>query len=440
MTIEKTVLSSTPKISKLLNFMPNRKQRKFIIVGGLVVLILVAVAVSNASPLSAKAFTLHPQDFTKGFTEQGQIMAAEEWPIFNQVEGKLQSLKVKNGEFVKKGQVLFEMSTSDLNFQMESLKAQLQSLEGQRLQNYKTPNDAQIAQQKLVIEQAENDAQTAELNLTRMKALADTGSISKLQYEEAQAAFDKATNYLEQQKAGLTLIYEQNKVSQGTEQYYNNQEKAVQAQINQLEDKISNAEGVALQDGIIKDLSLKEGNVIPSGQQVMSVYGNKGYKLESFVLASDALDIKMGSSVQILQATSTGNKQFSGKVEAVDSVAVEQVSPLGLKENRVKVTLLFAGNSSSPAFVLGSTVDIRYTTIEAPHKLLIPKTTLFPYQQGEAVWVVKAGIAKIQPIKKGLENDSDVIVEQGLSDGDVILLDTNLTKLKEGKRVKAILE
>lgn len=439
MAIEKTMLNSTPKTFKLRNLkLPNRKQRKFLIAGGLVVLILIAVAVSNATPLSAKVLTLHPQDFTKGFTEQGQIMAAEEWPVFNQVEGRLQSLKVKDGDSVKKGQVLFEMSTSDLNFQVKGLKAQLQSIEGQRLENDKSPNAAQIAQQKLMIAQAEKDAQTAELNLTRMKALADAGSISKLQYEEAQATFDKAQNFLAQQKEGLNLIYEQSSATQGTEQYYNNQKKAVQVQINQLEDKMSKAVGVAFEDGIVKDLTLKEGNVIPSGVQVMSVYGNKGYKLESFVLASDVLDVKVGSPVQIVQATSAEDKLYPGNVEAVDSVAVERVSPLGLKENRVKVTILLAGSSPTPAVVLGSTVDIRYTTVEVPHKLLIPKTTLFPYQQGEAVWVVQNGIAKIKPVKKGLENDSDVIIEQGLSEGDVILLDTNLTNLKEGKRVKAL--
>ena len=437
MAIE-TMPNSTPKKFKLRNLMPNRKQRKFLIAGGLVVLILISVAVSKAMPLSAKVLTLHPQDFTKGFTEQGQIMAVEEWPVFNQVEGRLQSLKVKDGDSVKKGQVLFEMSTSDLNFQVEGLKAQLQSLEGQRLQNYKSPKAAQIAQQKLIIEQAEKEVQTEELNLSRMKALADAGSISKLEYEEAQATFDKAENFLAQQKEGLTLIYEQSAATQGTEQYYTNQKKAVQVQINQLEDKLSKAVGVALEDGIVKDLTLKEGNVIPSGQQVMSIYANKGYKLESFVLASDVLDVKVGSPVQIVQATSAEDKLYPGIVEAVDSVAVERVSPLGLKENRVKVTLLLEGSSPAPAVVLGSTVDIKYTTVQVPHKLLIPKTTLFPYLQGEAVWVVQNGIAKIAPVKKGLENDSDVIIEQGLSEGDVILLDSNLTSLKEGKRVKAM--
>lgn len=438
MAIEKTTLNQTPKISKVRNFnLRNSKNRKFLIAGGLAVLIVIAIAVSKAMPLSAGVYTLHPKDFTKGFTEEGEVIAAQEGPIFNPVEGKLESLKVQNGDRVKKGQVLFEMSTSDLNYQLEALKAQYQSLEGQRLQNHKNPNDAQVAQQKLIIQQAEKDAQTEEVNLSRMKELYDAGSISLVQYEDAQKTSEKAENFLEQQKEGLQLIYEQYQAAQGTDLYYINQKNSLQAQMDQLEDKISKATVVALQDGSIKDLSLKEGNVVPLGQQIMTIYRNNGYKLESFVLASDALDIKVGSPVQVIQATSTGNKSITGKIEAIDPSAVEKISPLGLKENRVKVTILLT--DPSPVVVLGSNVDVKFTTLEIPNKLLIPKTALFPYQQGDAVWVLQQGKAKIQPVKKGLENNSDVIIEQGLSDGDVIILDTNLTNLKEGKRVKGAL-
>lgn len=412
------------------------KHRKLIIMGGLAVLVLISVVVSNAQPLSAGVFALHPKDFTKGFTEEGKIFAAQEWPVFNPVEGKLQTLKVENGDKVKKDQVLFEMSTSDLNYQMDILKAQFQSLEGQRLQNYKSPNNAQVAQQNLMIQQAEKAAQNEELNLTRIKALYDAGSISLVQYEEAQTSSEKAKNMLEQQKLGLQLIYEQSKAPQGTDMYYNNQKNALQAQINQLQDKISKAKVAALQDGIVKDLTFKEGNVIPQGQQILSIFVNEGYKLESFVLASDALDIKLGSPVQIIQATSTGNKSLTGKVETVEPSAAERISPLGLKENRVKVTILLT--ESSPVVVLGSSVDVKFTTLEVLGKLQIPKTALFPYQQGEAVWVVQQGKAKIRAVKKGQENDSQVIIEQGLADGDLILQDPNLTNLKEGKSIKAL--
>ncbi|MBP1759989.1 MAG: multidrug resistance efflux pump, partial [Firmicutes bacterium] len=219
--------------------------------------------------------------------------------------------------------------------------------------------------------------------------------------------------------------------------YYSNQKKALQAQIDQLDDKISKAVVVAQQDGIIKDLSLKEGNVIPQGQQILTVFTNEGYKLESFVLASDALDLKVGSPVEVILATSSGNKSLAGTIDAVAISAIERVSPLGLKENRVKITILLSNNS--PNIVLGSNVDVKFTTLDVPNHLMIPKTSLFPYQGGDAVWMVREGKAKIQPVKKGLENDSQVTILEGLTEGDFILQDPNLKELKEGKRLKEIL-
>ena len=430
MAIEKPKLSFRPNFVKL-------PKRKFLIFAGLALLILISVTISNLMPLPVNVITLHPKQFSKGFTEEGEVMAAQEWPIFNPVEGKLQSLKVQNGDSVKEGQVLLEMNTSDFKYQLEALKAQLQSLEGQRLQTYKSPSEAQIAQQTLLIQQAEKDAQTEELNLNRMKALYDAGSIARVQYEEAERTFEKAKNLLEQQKLGLQLIYEQHQTSQGTELYYSNQKKALQAQIDQLDDKISKAVVVAQQDGIIKDLSLKEGNVIPQGQQILTVFTNEGYKLESFVLASDALDLKVGSPVEVILATSSGNKSLAGTIDAVAISAIERVSPLGLKENRVKITILLTNNS--PNIVLGSNADVKFTTLEVPNQLMIPKTSLFPYQGGAAVWMVREGKAKIQPVKKGPENDSQVTILEGLTEGDFILQDPNLKELKEGKRLKEIL-
>jgi len=427
--IEKTKL--TPKSFKL-----PKPKRKYVIMGGLALLILIYVAITNTMPLSVNVIAMQPKDFTKGFTEEGEVMASQEWSIFNSVEGKLESIKVQNGDSVTKGQVLFEMSTSDLNYQLEGLKAQILSLEGQRLQTYKSTNDAQVGQQQLIIQQADKDAQTEELNLTRMKALYNAGTISLVQYEEAQKTLEKAKSVLEQQRLGLQSIYEQNKAPQGTDLYYSNQKRALQLQINQLEEKISKAKVVAIQDGMIKDITLKAGNVIPQGQQIMTVFTNDGYKLESYVLASDALDIKVGSSVQLIQGTSTGNQLFDGKVEAVAISAIERISPLGLKENRVKVTILLA--QSSPVVVIGSTVDVKFTTVEVPAQLMIPKTALFPYQEGDAVWMIREGKAKIQPVKKSQENDSQVIIEQGLAKDDLIIQDPNIKALKEGKRIKAL--
>ncbi|HWQ88484.1 MAG TPA: HlyD family efflux transporter periplasmic adaptor subunit [Desulfitobacteriaceae bacterium] len=422
-------------LSKLKGFKLSKfKQRRYLLVGVLVLLVLVAVAYYLTRPLAAGVFTVAVQDFSKGFTEEGAVIAAQEWLVFNPFEGKILSLKVKNGDQVTKGQALLEMDRADLNFQLQGLQTQLQGLESQRIQLSGTYLGAQAAQQSLSIEQAAKDLETQKVNLTRMQALYEAGALSLVQYEEAQSAVQKLENILAQQKEGLTLINNQQQTSQNVQQSYVNQKKAVQAQINYLQDKIAKAAVVAQMDGIVKDLTLKEGQVLPPGQQVMTVYAG-GYKLESYVLASDALEIKAGNAVKIIQATGSGNISLSGQVEAIDVSAVERLSPLGLKENRVKVTIAFTADSP---VVLGSDLDVQYTTVTVPGQLLVPKTALFSWQDGEAVWSVQQGRAKIQPVKKGLENDSQVIIEEGLAEGDTVIQDPNLTGLKEGISIKAL--
>jgi HlyD family secretion protein len=423
-------LNKSPKKPSL----KGTKKKKYLIFGSIIVLILAASIGSSLMPLNGKLLKVHPEEFTKGFTEEAEVLALKEWPLYNTVDGKVISVSVQNGDRVTKGQVLLEIETTNLTYQLDALKGQLKSLEGQRLQAYRNPYDALVNQQNLLIEQAAKDSEAQEKAFNRTKALYEAGAVSLAEYEEAQRQAEKAKNFLEQQKSALQLLYEQQTPAPGTDLYFAGQKEALMTQIKQLEDKIQKAKVTAPVDGLIKDLTLKEGTLAPQGQLLLHVFQDQGIKLESYVLASDALELKPGSSVEVVQDTPSGKKTLSGEIETIDPSAVERVSPLGLKENRVKVTLSL---KSDTAVVLGSSMDVRFTTQKESNQLMIPKTALFPYQDGQAVWVVRNGKAKIQPITKGLENDRQVIIKEGIVDGDQVLLDTDLKGLKEGKRIKS---
>ncbi|WP_019851447.1 efflux RND transporter periplasmic adaptor subunit [Desulfitobacterium sp. PCE1] len=412
----------------------NARKKKVIIFGMIAVLVLASVLASSLKPLKGTVFTLEPKEFVRGFTEEGQVLAAKEFPLYNSVDGKITAIHVHNGDSVAKGQVLLELDTTDLVYQLDALKAQLKSVEGQHLQTTSNPRDALVQQQKLLIEQAERDALVLEQNYTRMKTLYEAGAISLTQYEEAQLQAKKAQNFLEQQKTALDLIYEQQSLP-GTEQIYAGQKDALQAQISQLENKIEKAKVVAPEDGFIRDCHLKEGEFAATGQLLLNVFADRGYKVESYILAKEAPSIKTGDPVEIIQDTNSGNQILAGDIESVEPSAVERISPLGLKENRVKVTVFL---HSETAVIIGSTVDLKFITHREEAQIMIPKTALFPYEGGEAVWVVREGKAQIQAVVKGMENDRDVIILEGLASGDQILLDTDLVGLKEGKKIKAL--
>jgi HlyD family secretion protein len=419
---------------KFLSRLKIKKKKKVLLIGGIALLSLIGIIVSSSLPLKGKVLTVHPSEFTKGFTEEAQVQALNEFSLYNSVDGKIEAIHVQNGDSVTKGQVLFELGTQDLTNQIDVLKAQLMGLEGQRLQASHPPQPALIQQQNLLIDLAEKESLAQEQALARSKALYEAGAIPLVDYEAAQRLTEKAKSALEQQKLALQLLYEQGEPASGTELYYSGQEKALNSQIDLLEDKIQKSKVIAPQDGIIKDLTLKTGMVVPSGQLLLSIAPTQGYHLESYILASDALDVKPGNEVKILQETNSGNVSLTGKVESIDPSATERISPLGLKENRVKVTILLETNTP---VILGSTMDVQFVTLRESNHILIPKTALFPYENGQALWVIRNGKASLQPVNKGLENDKETIIENGLQDGDQVLLDTEIKGLKEGKRVQS---
>ncbi|TWH59427.1 HlyD family secretion protein [Desulfitobacterium sp. LBE] len=422
------------KPGTLKNNQKTTRKRRIILYGVIAALVLASVLASSLKPLEGTVLTVEPKEFVRGFTEEGQVLAAKEWPLYNSLDGKVVAVHVQNGDSVTKGQTLLELDTTDLAYQLAALKAQLQSVEGQHLQTSGAPINALVRQQTLLIEQAERDAQALEQNHTRMKALYEAGAISLTQYEEIRLQSERARNFLEQQKAALNLLYEQQSLP-GSEQIYAGQKDALQAQISQLEDRIEKARVTAPEDGLIKDLYLKAGEFAPAAQLLLNVFADKGYKVESYILAKEAPSTKAGDSVEIIQDTNLGNQFLTGTIENVDPSAVERISPLGLKENRVKVSVFLHSEST---VIIGSTVDIKFITHRAEAQLMIPKTALFPYQGGDAVWAVHEGKARIRPVVKGMENDREVIILEGLAPGEQVLLDTDLAGLKEGKKIKAL--
>ena len=71
-----------------------------------------------------------------------------------------------------------------------------------------------------------------------------------------------------------------------------------------------------------------------------------------------------------------------------------------------------AGMTLRPGYAL----DIEYKTAEEKDRLVVPKTAVFSYQGGDAVWVVRKGKASIQSISKGFENDLEIAVAEGLQE------------------------
>lgn len=378
-----------------------KRKWKIILGAVLVIFILGFVFFNSNKGLEASLLEVKPRSIAKTFEEEGEVVSEIQRPVYPSYGGKIVSLPVAEGQVVKKGDILAKIDTEELKLQLEKLKAE----------------QVESHLKQLSIEQAQRELQAAIKNLKRISQLYKEGAVTESEYEEAKNTVEAAENNLQQQK-----------------QLYIRSKEALEAQINLLNHKIDSCSITAPVSGTVSNLSVKKGQVVSPNSPIMTIFQQGSYKVEVYVLAEDISQIKKGMKVELVLEKSDGDVRFEGVVEAVAPSAVRTVSALGLEEKRVKVTVKPI-TPDKLELRPGYELDVVFTTEKQENRLVVPKTALFPYGNGEALWVVREGKAKVQPVKTGFENERDVVIEDGIRKGDFVILNPQLEGLKEGKKV-----
>lgn len=362
-------------------------KRKWKIV--IAILFLVAITAIGVfeytKPLDVDLMKVKPQTIARTFKEEGTVTAKNEYPVYSANGGRIIELSVKEGDVVKKGDLLVACDIQELLYQRQQLQNKLKSIEAQK------------------------DLQELSVDLESKRLLYEAGALSKKEYEDAKNTIDSG--------------------------YYPALIGAIQAEIDLVNYQISQKRIYAPADGIITDLKAKKGMVVSPGFQLMTVFSSNSYQVEVFVLTEDASRISKGMSVTLFQDNKNGDVRFSGTVEDIAPSAVEKISALGLTEKRLKLTI----NPDVPEDLVlrpGYALDVEFTIDKKEDQLVVPKTALFPYGEGKALWVVKDGRAIIQPVKIGFENDRDAAISEGLNSGDLVILNPKTEGLEEGKKIK----
>lgn len=366
-----------------------KKKWKIILGAILLVIILAYTILEKTKPLEAEVIKIEPQSIAKSFKEEGLVISGREYPLYSLYGGRISSLPVSEGQAVTRGEVLLSFDTQELTYQLEQLKGQQKSLEAQR------------------------DLEVENLSLEKLKVLYEAGAISQKEYEDARNTIES--------------------------QYYPGLLDSIKAQRDLIAYKIAESTITAPIDGIVSGLTLKEGMILNPGQQALTLIQTDSFLVEVFLLTSDTPNIYPGMEVLLIQKSNGQDLTFAGKVEKIAPSAVEKLSPLGLTEQRLKITI----RPEIPKIIIlrpGYALNVEFTPEKLDNQLVIPKTALFPYQEGEAVWVVRNERAQIQKVAKGFENDREIAVLEGLNPGDEVIRNPQLKGLKDGLKIKSILK
>lgn len=410
------------------------KTTKYILIalGSLVVLLIILNATGIiGKPKKTQVATekATERDINESVSASGKIKPHVEVKISPEVSGEIVELPVKEGDVVKKGQLLCKIRPDIL-----------QSGYDRTVAAYNTQK-ASVGNSSQMLKQAEATYENQAAIYKRDQVLYNNKVLTAAEFDAAKASYEGA-------KAGLEAA-KQNVIGS---QYGLAQS---QASVKEAQDNLAKTSIYAPVDGVISKLSVQKGERVLGTQQfagteIMTISDLSQLDVNVDVNENDINRIKLGDSSKI-EVDAFYGKTFGGKVIEIGSAAnvvgtnADQVTNFTVKVRINPASyqaLLVKSAANQVPFRPGltATVDINTNHARALSVPIQSVTTRIPKKDStgvkkdddkskpaisepvkEYVFVYNAGKVKQVQVTTGIQDDTNIQVLSGLKAGDEVV-------------------
>ena len=410
------------------------KKSIYLLIGGAIAIIALLIILSKTGVIgnkdkgkSVETANVNTMTILETVSATGKIQPEIEVKIASMVSGEIISLPIKEGQVVKKGDLLVKINpdlyTSGLNRSVANLSGT-----------------------KSGLTQADANYKEVKANYDRNKTLFEKGIISKSDWDKTVATFEVAK--ANQQSA-----------------YFN--VKSASATVNEARDNLGRTTIYAPADGTISVLNVELGERVlgtqqMAGTEILRVANLNNMEVEVDVNENDIVKIKVGDEAKV-EVDAYLKKQFKGIVTSISNSASSTLTADQVTNFKVKIRILKESYQSllegKPASYspfrpgMTATVDIntktRANVLAVPISSVVVKsdtTAVKGYKvedkdeknvapksdkKLECVFVKVGDKAKIRIIKTGIQDDTNIEVITGLKKGDVVITGPYATVSKD---------
>jgi len=442
-----------------------KKKWKVIILLALLVLVaggvFASIKISERGVVTVQTGKVSRTDLTAIVTASGEIKPRNYINIGANTQGPvpIRAILVKEGDRVKKGQVLARLANvqpaADLQAEQASLNAALADSAASEAAEKSMDDSIAVAESQVDHDRA--DLEQKRIDLKRSKDLFDSKLISSQDYEAKKALFDLAQATLTASERRVSQAKAQR--AQAAAQLASAQKKVAQihAMVARSQDVLSQYEAVAPLDGVVTNLPMRAGETVTPGLQnvvgstIMTIADMSIITAEVHVDETDIVSVKLGQSADVT-IDAIPNKTFKGKVIEIGDTALlrstgvaasqSQTSSQEAKDFKVVIALDIPEDAVRP----GLSCTAKIVTATRPHTLSIPIQALTIRQRGQlaqakpgkpapqdpaaqkaakeelqGVFIVKNGKAQFREVKTGISGATEMEVLDGLKEGEQIV-------------------
>ena len=283
----------------------NMSSRKWILAGALTV----AMAMLSMVPWSLRV------------SGSASLRADERRGVRPSVEGNLAEILVKEGDFVRKGQVVARLDRTALNLQLAMVEAEIVREQANLDLLRSGPELEQIRQGKEQIAAARVELEVDRKTLARLTRLHEEGLASAHSAELAQRDVLVGEGKVRAALDSLKLLergVRPERIAAAAAEVARLQTRAADIrQKLELTDLVAKNDGVVVSEGLQDRL----GEAIPVGGLVMEIADTRHLRAEIHVAESEIGDVAPGQVVN-LRLAAFPDRRFTGVVEEIAPVAV----------------------------------------------------------------------------------------------------------------------
>jgi HlyD family secretion protein len=454
----------------------------------LAALLVAAIGVYASTVYSKRGVvTVQTGQVTRGdlaaiVTSSGEIKPKNYINIGANAMGNITEILVKEGDHVRKGQLLARVENTQPSADVEAYQASVSSAEADT-----TASEAGLKAADENIHTMEAGLEHDKADLDRMKA--DYDRAQELFNEKllARQDFELKKFTYEAQKAQITqsearIVQARAQREQNAAQLSSTQRHITQARanLNRFADVLRKYDSVAPLDGVVTNLPVRVGeSVVPGiqnseGSVIMTIADMSVITAEVKVDETDIVSVHLGQVADIT-IDAIPNKTFKGHVSEIGDTAILRSTGLAASQSAISsqeakdFKVVIAMDNPPDEIRPGLSCTAKVTTATRSNAVTIPIQALTIRQHGDleqpkpgststaqaatkpdpaaekarkeeiqGVFVVNAGKAEFRKVETGITGATDIEVLNGLKPGDQIVTGSYqvIRTIKNGAMVK----
>ena len=373
----------------------------------------------------------------------GTVQPDQMVSVIPKVSGTVEKVNFQPGDTVKKGELLFQISTEDLMTSVRQAQAAYRSAAAQVDQMTGSSYKSSLQQLDTAFDTAYENYQDASdkvdecedsiRDLEKYIAGFPVGgsSISATSEDDDQMTLEEAQEKLAELKASLPGLKTSEDYLRKT---YNNAKNSYNITMLEGKEELDEVAAATLEqaqvaldaametldhtklyapiDGVVESVSVTEMNMASTGSPAF-IISNKSAMTITFDVSSDAvMTMKIGDSV----AVEKSGKEYEAVVTEVGTMVNGQTGLF-----TVKATL----TQEAPELLTGLTVKVTAPTQKADDALLVSQDAVY-YEDGDAyLYLLKDGVVTRVDVETGISNEEQVEILSGITDGDPVITSWN---------------